>query len=95
MVAGVQPGALAQVDVREEVGDRFVKLGVRNVVITLGGAGAWYLCVSGGVDGRRETGTVPAVRVRNVVDTTGAGYAFLFSLFWYFLLALSLLFVLL
>lgn len=95
LVAGVQPGALARVEVREEVGDRFVKLGVRNVVITLGGAGAWYLSVSGGVDGQRETGMVPAVRVRNVVDTTGAGYAFLFSLFWYFLLALSLLFVLL
>lgn len=91
LVAGVRPGALSRVEVREEVGDRFVKLGVRNVVITLGGAGAWYLSVSGGgVDGRRDTGTVPAVRVADVVDTTGAGYAFPLSLSCCFFSSFSL-----
>lgn len=47
---------------------RFLEMGVKNVIITLGVRGSFF------TDGRQET-FVPAIKV-NAVDTTGAGDAF-------------------
>ncbi|KAH0536901.1 hypothetical protein FGG08_006272 [Glutinoglossum americanum] len=55
-----------------EVGREFQRRGVRNVVITLGKNGSWYL--SGGPDG--EEGQLAAEKA-DVVDTTGAGDTFI------------------
>jgi ribokinase len=46
---------------------RFISMGVKNVVLTLGEKGVYYLTASG------ESGNVPAVKGVVVVDTTGAG----------------------
>jgi len=56
-----------QLSVREII-DIFIKKGVKNVVLTLGSNGAAY-ATSGG-----QFGTVEAVKIVNVVDTTGAGF---------------------
>ncbi|KAF2261000.1 Ribokinase-like protein [Lojkania enalia] len=48
----------------------FIRLGVKNVVITLGSKGA-YFAMSGGVEG-----VVDAVKDVKIVDTTGAGDTF-------------------
>lgn len=53
----------------ESVSEGFVKRGVRNVIITLGGRGVYYMSA----DGRR--GLVPAEKA-TVVDTTAAGDTF-------------------
>ena len=54
----------------EATGRRFLDLGVQNVVITLGGRGAFY-CSSGA-----ERGGVVGVGRVNVIDTTAAGDTF-------------------
>lgn len=46
----------------------FLKMGVKNVIITLGKSGAYF------TDGKKET-LIPSISV-NAVDTTGAGDAF-------------------
>ncbi|KAK3306550.1 Ribokinase-like protein [Chaetomium strumarium] len=53
----------------QTVAERFVDKGVRNVIITLGGRGAYYMSS----DGRK--GLVPAEKAK-VVDTTAAGDTF-------------------
>ncbi|XP_011188893.1 ribokinase isoform X1 [Zeugodacus cucurbitae] len=59
--------------------ERLLEMGAKNVIITLGPAGAVYA--------RREDPEifihVPAPRVSNVVDTTGAGDAFIGALAYY------------
>jgi ribokinase len=52
---------------RYSCAERFVGMGVKNVVLTLGDKGVFYLTARG------ESGLVPAVKGVVVVDTTGAG----------------------
>ncbi|BDH44147.1 2-dehydro-3-deoxygluconokinase [Salmonella enterica subsp. enterica serovar Choleraesuis] len=52
------------------IGDFYLDRGVRAVIIKTGADGAWFKTASG------EQGTVPAIRVDNVVDTVGAGDGF-------------------
>ncbi|GAP82484.1 putative ribokinase [Rosellinia necatrix] len=61
----------------EGVAARFVGLGVRNVIVTLGDRGVFYMTAgSGGAGGRRRrSGLVPAEKAK-VVDTTAAGDTF-------------------
>ena len=54
------------------VTDQFLRLGVSNVVITLGAKGAYYSNKIG------ERGHVAAEMMNNVVDATGAGYKIFF-----------------
>ena len=49
----------------------FLRLGVQNVVITLGAKGAYYSTEGG------DSGLVEAEKDINVADTTGAGYVYL------------------
>ena len=51
----------------ERITDDFKAVGVQNVVLTLGARGAYYSTASG------EKGHVPAEKVENVLDPTGAG----------------------
>lgn len=56
----------------ERAGKQFLGLGVRSVVITLGGKGVYYINSAG------ASGLVPALKVK-VVDTTAAGDTFIGS----------------
>ncbi len=69
-LGGVEEAVLDDEAGLEAVAERFVNRGARNVIITLGGRGVYYL--SGG-DGRR--GLVQAEKAK-VVDTTAAGDTF-------------------
>ncbi|KAK4112071.1 ribokinase-like protein [Canariomyces notabilis] len=65
----VEEREVDQVEGLETVAKRFIDKGVRNVIITLGGRGVYYMSK----DGRK--GLVPAEKA-NVVDTTAAGDTF-------------------
>ncbi len=54
----------------EGIADFWLERGVKAVIIKTGADGAWFKSASG------ETGSVPAVKVENVVDTVGAGDGF-------------------
>lgn len=54
----------------ERVGKVFIEKGVKNVIITLGGRGVYYMS-----EGGQKKGLVPAVKAK-VVDTTAAGDTF-------------------
>lgn len=51
------------------VADEFLAKGVKNVIVTLGGKGAYFAS-------RESRGAVPAAKVEKVVDTTAAGDTF-------------------
>ncbi|KAJ9148912.1 Ribokinase [Pleurostoma richardsiae] len=70
ILSGREVSALDTEAGMEEVALGFAGLGVRNVVITLGDRGCYYLSGETG-----ERGLVPAEKAR-VVDTTGAGDTF-------------------
>ena len=61
------------------VAEYFLDKGVKNVIITLGGRGAYYSNKKG------ETGHVEAEKVVKVVDTTGAGCVIQFSQYLFLL----------
>lgn len=63
----LSPSDIDRQDGWANVGNYFLRLGVKNVVVTLGAQGAYYLNESGG-------GYVEAEKQCIVVDTTGAGY---------------------
>ncbi|KAK3353192.1 Ribokinase-like protein [Lasiosphaeria hispida] len=69
MLGGVEVGVLDDQAGLESVAAAFIGKGVRNVIVTLGGRGVYYM----GADGRR--GLVPAEKA-TVVDTTAAGDTF-------------------
>ncbi len=54
----------------EGIADFWLERGVKAVIIKTGADGAWFKSASG------ETGSVPAIKVDNVVDTVGAGDGF-------------------
>ena len=66
---------LKSVEVQKSSAEKFIRKGVKNVVLTLGENGAYYATHNG------ESGYVIAEKGINVKDTTGAGYVrFCFSL---------------
>ena len=69
-LGGVEEAVLDDEAGLEAVAERFVARGARNVIITLGGRGVYYMS---GDDGRR--GLVKAEKAK-VVDTTAAGDTF-------------------
>ncbi|KAK1759313.1 Ribokinase-like protein [Echria macrotheca] len=69
MLASVDVSVLDTEEGCEKVAGEFVSRGVKNVVITLGGRGVYYMN-----DGKKK-GLVPAEKAA-VVDTTGAGDTF-------------------
>ncbi|KAK3292200.1 Ribokinase-like protein [Chaetomium fimeti] len=84
VVNETEAAILADVDERvlddergmETVAAGFVESGVRNVIITLGGRGVYFMSKDGdGGDGGRRRGLVPAEKAV-VVDTTAAGDTF-------------------
>ncbi|KAK6497686.1 hypothetical protein TWF481_012090 [Arthrobotrys musiformis] len=70
-LSGLGSGEVGDLAAWREVGSYFIGLGVENVVITLGGKGAFYATHRG------ESGFVEAEKGITVVDTTGAGDTFL------------------
>jgi ribokinase len=56
----------------ETITTEFLSKGIRNIVITLGAKGAFYASV----EGKGESGSVPAEKLEKVVDTTAAGDTF-------------------
>lgn len=66
VLGGVEESVLDSEDGMEAVSRAFVEKGVRNVVITLGGRGVYYMSSSG------AKGVVPPQKAK-VVDTTAAG----------------------
>lgn len=54
----------------EGIADYWLERGVKAVIIKTGADGAWFKSANG------KTGSVPAVKVENVVDTVGAGDGF-------------------
>jgi len=66
VLGGVEESVLDSEDGMEKVSRGFVEKGVRNVIITLGGRGSYYMAASG------AKGLVPAQKAK-VVDTTAAG----------------------
>ncbi|KAK3390568.1 Ribokinase-like protein [Podospora didyma] len=71
MLGGVDVSVLDTSSGCESVARWFVEKGVRNVIITLGGRGVYFM--NGGSSGKR--GLVPAEKAK-VVDTTAAGDTF-------------------
>ncbi|KAK0715636.1 ribokinase-like protein [Lasiosphaeris hirsuta] len=69
MLGGVEVAVLDDLAGLERVAAAFIGKGVRNVIITLGGRGVYYMSA----DGRK--GLVPAEKA-TVVDTTAAGDTF-------------------
>lgn len=69
--SGLPPGELNTESKMEEVASIFALQGVRNIIITLGGKGVYYMAAGG-----TKKGLVPATTV-NVVDTTAAGDTFI------------------
>ncbi|KAI9167947.1 ribokinase [Paramyrothecium foliicola] len=70
LLAGMEEAELENSSVVEKAGAQFLAKGIQNVVITLGGKGAYYANKAG------ESGFVPALKV-DVVDTTAAGDTFI------------------
>jgi len=70
VLAGVDEAGLEKLSAVEKVAACVLAKGVQNLVVTLGGRGAYYTCA----DGRH--GHVPALKV-DVVDTTAAGDTFI------------------
>lgn len=66
VLGGVEESVLDSEDGMEKVSRGFVEKGVRNIIITLGGRGVYYMSSSG------AKGLVPAQKAK-VVDTTAAG----------------------
>ncbi|KAI1489360.1 Ribokinase-like protein [Biscogniauxia mediterranea] len=78
ILAGVPESALDDKAGLERVGRVFLGRGVRNVIVTLGGRGVFYMTAAaeGGKEGEEEKkGLVPAEKAK-VVDTTAAGDTF-------------------
>lgn len=69
MLGGVSESDLDTESGLEAVGQTFLKRGVQNVIITLGGRGVFYINVEG------QKGLLPAEKAK-VVDTTAAGDTF-------------------
>ena len=67
VLSGRKPDDVHDWEKTEQSAKQFIDLGVRYVILTLGGRGAYYTTREG------ETDRVPAVKV-NVKDSTGAGY---------------------
>jgi ribokinase len=70
LLAGVSEAELEDTSMVVKVAATILAKGVRNLVVTLGGRGAYYACA----DGQQEL--VPALKV-DVVDTTAAGDTFI------------------
>ncbi|KAI1633411.1 Ribokinase-like protein [Biscogniauxia mediterranea] len=73
ILAGVPESTLDDEAGLERVGRIFLGRGVRNVIVTLGGRGVFYMAAEG-VEGEKK-GLVPAEKAK-VVDTTAAGDTF-------------------
>lgn len=69
ILGGVEESMLESEEGMEKVSRSFIGKGVRNVIITLGGRGVYYMNVAG------AKGLLPAEKAK-VVDTTAAGDAF-------------------
>jgi ribokinase len=69
LLSGVEESVLDSEDGMEKISQSFVDKGVKNVIITLGGRGVYYMSSSG------AKGLVSAEKAK-VVDTTGAGDTF-------------------
>ncbi|KAI0432531.1 ribokinase [Xylaria sp. FL1042] len=70
VLGGVREADLESEAGLESVSKKFVDLGVRNVLVTLGGRGVFYMSAAG-----TRKGLVPAEKAK-VVDTTAAGDTF-------------------
>jgi ribokinase len=70
LLAGVSEAELEDTSMVVKVAATILAKGVRNLVVTLGGRGAYYACAIG------QQGLVPAPKV-DVVDTTAAGDTFI------------------
>ncbi|KAM0697303.1 hypothetical protein Q7P36_003374 [Cladosporium allicinum] len=70
LLAGVSEAELEDTSMVVKVAATILAKGVRNLVVTLGGRGAYYACADG------QQGLVPALKV-DVVDTTAAGDTFI------------------
>lgn len=70
LLAGINEAELEDLSVVETVAARVLAKGVQNMVVTLGGRGAYYTSKDG------KSGLVPALKV-DVVDTTAAGDTFI------------------
>ncbi|KAI0597858.1 Ribokinase-like protein [Biscogniauxia sp. FL1348] len=80
ILAGVPESALDDEAGLESVGRTFLARGVRNVIVTLGGRGVFYMTAAaeggeGEGKGGEKKGLVPAEKAK-VVDTTAAGDTF-------------------
>ncbi|KAI5919901.1 Ribokinase-like protein [Camillea tinctor] len=75
ILAGVPESALDDEAGLERVGRTFLGRGVRNVIVTLGGRGVYYMSAAEGGAGAEKQGLVPAEKAK-VVDTTAAGDTF-------------------
>jgi ribokinase len=70
LLAGVSEAELEDTSMVVKVAASVLARGVQNLVVTLGGRGAYYACANG------KHGLVPALEV-DVVDTTAAGDTFI------------------
>ncbi|ERF79387.1 sugar kinase [Gallibacterium anatis] len=71
VLPGINEGKiLTGYDSNEDIADFYIKNGAKKVIIKLGAKGAYFR------DSTGNEGTVPAVKVENVIDTVGAGDAF-------------------
>ncbi|KAI0871656.1 ribokinase [Hypoxylon argillaceum] len=75
VLGGVSEAELDTEDGLERVAGGFLGLGVKNVIVTLGGRGVFYMAAAAGDGGARKQGLVPAEKAK-VVDTTAAGDTF-------------------
>ncbi|KAI0457612.1 Ribokinase-like protein [Xylaria acuta] len=71
VLGGVGEAELESESGLESVSKTFLDLGVRNVIVTLGGRGVFYMTAAGA----KKKGLVPALKAK-VVDTTAAGDTF-------------------
>ncbi|MGY6772967.1 sugar kinase [Gallibacterium sp. ZY190522] len=71
VLPGINEGKiLTGYDSNEDIADFYIKNGAKKVIIKLGKKGAYFR------DSIGNEGTVPAVKVDNIIDTVGAGDAF-------------------
>lgn len=71
VLPGVNEGKiLTGYDSNEDIANFYIKNGAKKVIIKLGKKGAYFR------DSTGNEGTVPAVKVDNIIDTVGAGDAF-------------------
>ncbi|KAI1201656.1 Ribokinase-like protein [Nemania serpens] len=75
VLGGVSEADLESEEGLEAVSRKFLDLGVRNVIVTLGGRGVFYMAAAGTGGVVAKKGLVPAEKAR-VVDTTAAGDTF-------------------